>query len=146
MLFNNTHISLENGKDYIWDGILNISCNINDKKFMIHNDKNVLKFIVDKHQLVIKNRNASLFFIIDSSKLEQEHAKITENKYSQLIVSTITHDFKSPIAAIQGNLDALESNVDEEFIKYLKAAQIAAKNFEFYIYDLIVYIYQIIGL
>jgi K+-sensing histidine kinase KdpD len=76
--------------------------------------------------------------IRDSTLVEQAHAKATEVKYRQLMLSTITHDLKSPITAIQGHLFLLNDYVNESGMKFLKSAQSAALSFEYYIYDLIV--------
>ena len=103
-----------------------------------------MRFIIDKSNVFIKGEKASLIFIRDSNLLEQTHVRVTETKYSQLLISTVTHDLKSPITAIQGNLAVLPQYVSEKGNVYLKAAQIAALAFEYYIYDLVVCPYYVI--
>ena len=136
-------ISLENGKYFSWRGIIKESSFIDDKKYLIYNMEKILKFTIDKRVLLIKNKEAILYSIKDLNKEEQEHAKITESKYRQLIVSTITHDLKSTISAIIGNLNVLKDHINEKSDKYFKAAQISAMKFEYYIYDITVYLYRI---
>ena len=81
-----------------------------------------------------------LLFITRPSLEEQAHARFTENKYSQLMISTITHDLKSPITVIESNLDLLSHYIEEKGTPYLKSLQISAQAFEYYIYDLVVII------
>lgn len=97
-----------------------------------------MRFIIDKSNVLMKGEEAALLFIRDSNLLEQTHVRVTETKYSQLLISTVTHDLKSPITAIQGNLAILPPYVSDKGSLYLKAAQIAAQAFEYYIYDLVV--------
>ena len=92
--------------------------------------------------LVVDETESSLFFILDPNLQEQTHARITESRYSQLLISTITHDLKSPITAIKGNLDILEHYITIEGKDFLLAAQISTKIFEYYIYDLIVFFHD----
>ena len=80
--------------------------------------------MIDVRKIVFKDEEATLISINCSNTMEKTHAKVTENKYSQLIISTITHDLKSPITAIQVHLSILEQVVAEKGLKYLKAAQV----------------------
>ena len=89
----------------------------------------------------MKDDEAALLSISPTSVTEQTHAKVTESKYSQLLISTITHDLKSPITAIQGNIDALNQYISPKGKSYLSAAQISIIIFEYYVYDLIVFFF-----
>lgn len=138
-MFEDTIISSEDGKSITWTGIIKTNVFLSEQKYLVHDKSRVLKFIIDKRNLVVNEAESSLFFIFDPNLQEQTHARITENKYSQLLISTITHDLKSPITAIKGNLDILENYIATEGKDYLLAAQISTKIFEYYIYDLIVF-------
>lgn len=94
---------------------------------------------MNKRKLIIKGEEANLISILPSTLAEQTHARITENKYSQLLISTISHDLKSPITAIQGCLGLLDQYIKPEGLEYLKAARISAIAFEYYIYDIVVF-------
>ena len=87
--------------------------------------------------MFINDTELSFLFILDSSLPEQAN-RINESKYSQLLISTITHDLKSPIATINSSLSVLNQFITREGIPYLKTAQICSQSFEYYIYDLIV--------
>lgn len=120
--------------------MFNIGNLLEDQKHLVYDKDHTLKFIIDKRKMLIGNDEAFLLSISPVNITEQTHAKATENKYSQLIVATVTHDLKSPIARIQGNLDVLEQYIKEEGVIHLKAAQVAATAFEYYLYDLVVYL------
>ena len=138
-LFLNTEINSENGKSITWNGLLDTCKILTEQKYLVHDHNKTLKYILDKRNLSIKNEDASLLSITPSTLAEQTHAKVVERKYSQLIIATITHDLKSPITAIQGNLTLLGQYIEECGLIYLKAAQASTMAFEFYIYDLIVH-------
>lgn len=77
-------------------------------------------------------------FILESSITQKTHAKIIERKYSHLVLSTIAHDFKTPISTVQANLDLLNAHVSEQGSSHLNIAQTTLEAFKYYIYDLIV--------
>ena len=77
--------------------------------------------------------------ILPVTLAEQTHAKVTEGKYSQLMLSTINHDLKTPLTAIQSSLMLLDQYVQPNGLEYLKTAQISTTLFEYYIYDLVVF-------
>ncbi len=119
-------------------GMLDAGNSSDGQKYLVYDKFKNLQYVIDRRTVDFKNHDASLLFIRDSTALEQAHVKITETKYSQLIISTITHDLKSPITAIQGHLAVLPPFVTEKGQAYLKAAQLTAQAFEYYIYDLVV--------
>lgn len=110
---------------------------------MVYGNANTLLYIIDKRSVIFKSGDASLLFIRNTTSLEKAHTKATEEKYKQLMISTITHDLKTPISAINGSLVVLTNYVNGEGIKYLDSATIATIAFEYYIYDLIVIIITI---
>ncbi len=130
-------MACEDGGYIPWNGILNTGTTMAERKYMVNSRLGVLKFTLDKRSVIFKGKEASLLFIHEANKTEQDHARITEGKYSQLLVSTITHDLKSPVTAIQGNLELLTQYVNSQGTSHLKAAQLAAQGFEYYIYDLV---------
>lgn len=109
------------------------------KKYLGHDKFKTLKYVMYMHTLIIDNEETYLLFLAKPTLEEQSHAKFTENKYSQLIISTITHDLKSPITIMQGNMQLLEGHVDDQGINYYNMLKISIHSFEYYIYDLIVF-------
>ena len=122
----------------LWNGLFNIGLLLEDQKYLVYDKLRTLKFTIDKRTMLIRNKEAFLFSMTIASLTEQTHAKVTENKYSQLIVSTITHDLKSPMAVIKGNLTLLEQYIEDKGLIHLKPAKMSASTFEYYLYDLIV--------
>ena len=119
---------------------MNVVSSFKEQNYLIHDKDHTLKYIIDKRNLFLEDEEVALLSITPSTLAEQTHAKVTESKYSQLMISTITHDLKSPIMAIQGHLSVLDNYVIDNGKQYLKAAQISAQAFEYYIYDLVVII------
>lgn len=79
-----------------------------------------------------------MLFIRDSTITERVHTKVTQEKYKNMIISTITHDMKTPVMAIKGHLDLLPQYITQGGEQFLHAAKLATSSFEYYIYDLIV--------
>ena len=117
---------------------MNVVFSLSEQNYLVHDRNHTLQYMIDIRKIVFKDEEVTLISINCSNAMEKTHAKVTENKYSQLIISTITHDLKSPITAIQGHLSILEQFVAEKGLKYLKAAQVSSVAFEYYIYDLVV--------
>ena len=137
-MFEDSKLSSESGKTMLWNGLFNIGLLLEDQKYLVYDKLCTLKFTIDKRTILIRNKETFLFSMTIASLTEQTHAKVTENKYSQLIVSTITHDLKSPMAVIKGNLTLLEQYIEDKGLIHLKTAKMSASTFEYYLYDLIV--------
>lgn len=146
-LFNDSRIVTKKGKTITWEGICLLKfligvCSaanlIIEEKYMVYDSSNTLRYVIDKRSVIFKSVETSLLLIRESTSLEKFHTKATEEKYKHLMISTITHDLKTPLTVINGNLTILSNYVTAEGIKYLSAAKIATIAFEYYIYDLIV--------
>ena len=98
-------------------------------------------------QNILRNGTKTLIlFITEPSLEEQSFVRTTENKYSQLLISTITHDLKTPLMVLKENLSLVSNYVSAEGISYLNMLQTELQFYEYYIYDLIVFFKVIIGL
>lgn len=126
------------GKNITWSGLATLEILAIGIKYYVHDADNILRYVCYTHTLLADEKEIRLFFITVPSLEEQSHARATENKYSRMLISTITHDLKSPISIIKSNLGLLSQHVTASGDSYLKAVQIAAESFEYYIYDLIV--------
>ena len=128
-MFQDTVISSEDGKSAPWDGLMDTILQLSEQKYLVHDRSRTLKFIIDKRSYFIGDKESSIFFITNTKAEEQTYARITENRYSQLLISTITHELKSPISAIINNLELLGLYTNKEGMNHLMAAQISAKAF-----------------
>lgn len=137
-MLEDTEVISEDGKAILWTGLLETGILLSDQKYLIYDRTHNLKFTADKRKIYIRDMEACLLSITPVSLAQQEHAKTTEKKYSQMTLATITHDLKTPITAIQGNLQLLKHYVSSEGMKFLNAAQITASAFEYYLYDITV--------
>ncbi len=109
-----------------------------EAQYLAYDNNQNLRYNIEKRTVSFKGVEASLLFIREATRLEQAHTKATEEKYKHQVLRTITHDLKTPLTIIKGQLSVLPTYVSEEGQKYLTAAQISTASFEYYIYDLIV--------
>ena len=95
---------------------------------------------------MINGTDTVLLFITEPTLEEKNYARVTENKYSQLLISTITHDLKSPLMVLQENLSLISNHIAREGINYLNTLRTELQFYEYYIYDLVVFLNYILGL
>lgn len=107
-------------------------------QYFVHDETKTLIFIINVQNLVVNGNNTLLLFITEPSLAEQNYARVTENKYSQLLIATITHDLKSPLMVLKENTSILSNCIRKEGEEPLSLLQITVQFFEFYIYDLVV--------
>ncbi|MDR3548284.1 MAG: hypothetical protein P4M11_08495 [Candidatus Pacebacteria bacterium] len=99
-----------------------------------------LCYVVQKRLIEFKSteEEATLMLIRDPTSVEKAHMKVTEERYKSLLMSTVTHDLKTPLAEIEGQFVALDEFVRPEGEKHLIAARMATSLFRYYVYNLIV--------
>ena len=137
-LFEDDDIITEGGKYINWNDLVMNKSFVMGAKYFAHDKSRTLRFIIYVQNLVINGNDTLLLFISEPSLEEQSYARLTENKYSQLLISTITHDLKSPLMVLQENTSLLSDHIDKDGINYLNILQTELQFFEYYIYDLVV--------
>lgn len=95
---------------------------------------NTLKYSLSKKPIFFKEEEATLIIIREFSSIE----KFQENKCKELLISTMTHDIKTPLTIIQGNLALLNDFVLERGMQHFKAVFAATETLEYHLYDIIV--------
>lgn len=138
-ILENTKIIGSEGKTIYWQGFCFSASLLNEDKYLIYNSSENLVYTLIKRIVNFEDQEASLIFIREPSQTEKTHMKVTEEKYKKMMISTITHDMKTPIMSVKGNLEMLFQYIANEGQDYLNAALITITAFEYYIYDLIVY-------
>lgn len=145
-MFADVEITSPEGKFVDWKDLLINNNFIMGEKYFAHDMTRTLRFIICMQNLLINGTNTLLLFITEPSLEEQNFARTTENKYSQLLISTITHDLKTPLMVLKENLSLVSNYVSDEGINYLNMLQTELQFYEYYIYDLVVFLKAIIGL
>ena len=113
------------------------------KRSFVYDKENSLKLIIFVSNDALYENDYLYVFITCPSLSEQRFAQVTENKYSRVMISTISHDLKSPLMVMQGNISLLSNYVKEEGIKHYCSLESTLNEFEYYIYDLIVLFFDI---
>ncbi len=101
-----------------------------------------VKYTLTSKKIMFKKKEAQLFLIRDVTKLEQVHHRAVEEKYRGLLLSTITHDIRTPLTIIKGNIESLEEHVEKTGAGYLEAIKASANNLEYFMYDVSVCLFH----
>ncbi|MDR3548594.1 MAG: hypothetical protein P4M11_10090 [Candidatus Pacebacteria bacterium] len=112
---------------------------LKEDKYLVYTPDRALSYVLQKRFVEYKPNEEDRVLIRDPTTVERTHMKITEEKYKNLLMSTITHDLKTPLAEIQGQLSALSEFVQSsDGLKHLTAAKVSVTTFRYYLYCLIV--------
>ena len=98
-----------------------------------------MKYAVHKKSIIFKGVDAILVIIRDFSIVENLQRKVSEEKFRSVLLSTITHDIKTPLTIIQGNLSLLANYISGDGIEYYNAVYVASETLEFFMRDIIVH-------
>ena len=97
---------------------------------------NKMKYSLSKKPIIFKDEEATLLILREFTSVE----KLQENKNKELLLSTITHDIKTPLTIIQGHMSLLNDFVQKEGILHYRAVLSATETLEYFLYDIIVFI------
>jgi len=95
-----------------------------------------VSYCLNCKKVVFHDVEATLFLIRGSTDTEKAHRKLVEEKYRGVLLSTITHELKTPLTIISGNLELVRTKCDQEDQAHLEAAMLAAKSLKYYLYDI----------
>ncbi len=99
----------------------------------------VLEYTLHKKSIIFKGTDAILVIIRSFNTVETMQKRATEDRFKSVLLSTVTHDIKTPLTALQNNLSLLLPHVQAEGREYYEATSIATRVLEFYLYDIIVF-------
>ncbi len=100
-------------------------------------DENI-EFTMHLKKMRLRDKDVTVFVLSESSDIEKIRTQLTEEKFRGVLLSTITHDIKTPLTAIQGSLKSIVPFVLPEGEEQLEAAEISANTLEYFLYDVIV--------
>ncbi len=98
----------------------------------------VLQYTMQKKSIIFKESDAVLLIIRAFNKVETLHQKVTEDKFRTVLLSTITHDIKTPLTVIKSNLSLLQDLVTDTGQDFYRATCVATDALEHYLRDIIV--------
>ena len=108
---------------------------------IINND---LKYTMHKKSIIFKDMDAILLIIRAFNAVENLQRKMTEEKFRSVLLSTVTHDIKTPLTVIKSNIALLQDHVCEGGKAFYNATCIATDVLEHYLRDIIVTIIRVI--
>jgi signal transduction histidine kinase len=95
-----------------------------------------INFTLWKEKVQFKGESSSLFVIVQSNEIDKLKSKLIEDKYRGVLLSTITHEIKTPLTIIKGNLLVMEKHLEPAAKDNLLAANIAVDTLEYFAYDI----------
>ncbi|MDR3549213.1 MAG: histidine kinase dimerization/phospho-acceptor domain-containing protein [Candidatus Pacebacteria bacterium] len=99
---------------------------------------NEVRYSLSCKRIVFTQLPATLFMLQACSNTERTHQRLMEERYRGVILSTVTHELKTPLTVISGNLELVQRNVrenDEDRLR-IEAAVQATKALKYYIHDI----------
>lgn len=95
-----------------------------------------MAFSLNKKSIIFKDQEAILLIIREYSLVEKIQRRVSENKYREVLLSTVSHDIKTPLTIIEGNMTLLSDFIKEEGMEYYKAVYTATEMLDFFFQDL----------
>lgn len=99
-----------------------------------------VRYTLNAKKVVFNEVNSTLFLIRDTTHAERAYRKLVEEKYRGVLLSTITHELKTPLTIMSGNLELLSAScrsvITPEDQAHLEAAMLAAKSLKYYLHDI----------
>ncbi len=101
-------------------------------------DATDVRFSLGVKKIVFNEIESTLFLIRDPTDSEKVYRKLVEQKYRGALLSTVTHEFKTPLMVIHGNLELIEIEVRAlpGLAQKVRASLTAAKVLKYYLRDI----------
>jgi signal transduction histidine kinase len=78
-----------------------------------------------------------LHIFIDNTEREKLKYEKTLREYQRMMLSSVAHEFRNPLNAIQGNLQLIELNNDPKIEKYVKISRSSCTLLNSYVEDIL---------
>lgn len=91
------------------------------------------------HNITFRNQEAKLIAFVDCSAAQKIEQAESESKYKTLLISTVSHEIRTPIGAVLGTLDLLKPFTPKENHNLLEIARLSCEMIIFNINDLTVF-------
>lgn len=93
-------------------------------------------YSLNKKFIEFQDHDGVLLMIRPYSSVEKLQKKASEEKYKELLLSTLTHDIKTPLTIMHGNLTLLSEYVNEEGQEFYKASCNSLEMLDYYMQDI----------
>ena len=94
---------------------------IEDENYFLANIDTLVEIRVK--EILFDGREAKLISFMDCTSAQKLEKAETESKYKTKLISTISHELRTPVTAILGSLDAITEVVPEESQQYLNISR-----------------------
>ncbi len=98
-----------------------------------------VRYTLNAKKIIFNEVESTLLLIRDTSHVERAYRKIVEEKYRGVLLSTITHELKTPLTIMSANLalvhDSCKNAISPDDQAHLEVAMLAAKSLKYYLYD-----------
>jgi signal transduction histidine kinase len=97
------------------------------------------RFIELKASIItFEGNRAKIISFVDCSAAQRLEKAQNENRYKTLLISTISHELRTPVNAVLGSLEILSMHLSSEFSKVLRVAKDSCDMIIYHINDLTV--------
>jgi len=93
-----------------------------------------IKYLLNIKKVRFNDENSTLFLIRDPTDTEKLHQILIEQKYREALLSTVTHELKTPLMTISAALDILKKDIPKNL--HIDAAIVAGKILKYYLHDI----------
>ena len=128
-------------EDHNLAGLLELAGLLHEEVYALVNkqkSEDSIEYTMHLKKMRIRQKDATVFVLSEPSDVEKIHTQLTEEKFRGVLLSTITHEIKTPLTVIQGSLKNIMPFVLPEGEEQLQGAEVAVHTLEYFIYDVIV--------
>jgi len=100
-----------------------------------------VKCSINLQKIFFKGEDAMLALFRPTSDIENLHRKLIEDKYRGVLLSTITHEIKTPLTIIKGNIETLKDYVSLKGMTHFNAMKISITFLEYFMHDITVFLF-----
>ncbi len=130
-------IQNESGTILVNKGVLELVREGVEGEFLMLGESGEVKYALTCKKIMFNELPATLLMIRDSTGTERAHHKLVEEKYRGVLLSTITHELKTPLTVISGNLELIRKSTSTLGDRsHLEAAMMAAKSLKYFLHDI----------
>ena len=95
-----------------------------------------VQYSMNCRKILFRGNEGTLFHIRESTDIEKTQRKLIEDKYRGVLLSTITHDIKTPLTIIKGNIEMLKDYAIGGSLQCINALLVAVNSLEYFVHDI----------
>lgn len=124
------------GQLFSGKGVLELAACLENGNFcMLGSDSETeVKYYLTVKRVQFNDVQYTLFLMRDSTDAEKVHRTLVEQKYRGALLSTVTHEFRTPLMIIRGNLELIQKESGDT--PTVQAALIATVALKYFLRDI----------